>query len=70
MQAADTPFKDYWASTVHPAIKDDIKRLLETTPTRMSEKQAEMAEKRKEEAEKTRRRRVTRRRRSRRRWKR
>ena len=55
MQAAEKPFKDYWASTVHPAIKDDFERLLQTTPKRIAEKQQkqkEKAEKEKEKAEK------------------
>ena len=36
MLATDKPFKDYWASTVHPGIKDDFERLLNTTPTRIA----------------------------------
>ena len=37
MQAAEKPFKEYWASTVYPAIKDDYERLLETPPKRIAE---------------------------------
>ena len=50
MQASDKPFKEYWASVVHPAIKDDFERLLQTTPNRIAERQdkAEKAEKKKE----------------------
>ena len=39
MAAAKSPFKDYWASTVHRAIKDDYERLLGTTPKRIAEKE-------------------------------
>ena len=49
MAAAETPFMDYWASTVHPAIKDDFERLLGTTPKRIAEKKAK-AEKIKKES--------------------
>ena len=45
MAAFAAPFKDYWASTVHPAIKDDFQRLLRTTPMRMAEKEKAKAEK-------------------------
>ena len=45
MAAAETPFKDYWASTIHPAIKDDFVRLLRTTPKRIAEKERAKAEK-------------------------
>ena len=38
MAAAETPFKDFWTSTVHPFIKDDYERLLHTTPNRIAEK--------------------------------
>ena len=38
MEGAELPFKVYWASTIHPAIKDDFERLLNTTPTRIAEK--------------------------------
>ena len=48
MAAAEAPFKDYWASTVHPAIKDDFQRLLRTTPKRMAEKEKAKAEKKDE----------------------
>ena len=55
MQAAEKPFKEYWASTVYPAIKDDYERLLQTTPKRIAEKhqkeKAEKAEKEKEKAD-------------------
>ena len=36
MEGAEQSFKDYWASTIHPAIKDDFERLLNTTPTRIA----------------------------------
>ena len=38
MQFADKPFKDYWTSTLYPAIKGDYERLLKTTPTRIGER--------------------------------
>ena len=50
MQAAEKPFKEYWASTVHPAIESDFERLLKTTPKRIAEKhQKHKAEKEKKE---------------------
>ena len=52
MQAAENPFKDYWASTVHPAIKDDFERLLKTTPKRVASKHKQKAEKEKKEKDK------------------
>ena len=52
MQAAENPFKDYWASTVHPAIKDDFERLLKTTPKRIASKHKQKAEKEKKEKDK------------------
>ena len=39
MHGAAQPFKAYWASTVHPAIKDDFAKLLNTTPTRITERE-------------------------------
>ena len=53
MEGAEQPFKAYWASTVHPAIKDDFERLLNTTPTRIAEKEKAKKEKKgkKEESE-------------------
>ena len=48
MQAAEKPFKDYWASTVHPAIKDDFERLLQTMPKHIAEKHEKQTEKKKE----------------------
>ena len=39
MQEAERPFKAYWASTVHPAIKDDFERLRDATPTRIVERE-------------------------------
>ena len=58
MQAFEKPFKEYWATTVYPAIKDDFERLLQTTPKRIAKKherdtaeKAEKAEKIKEQAE-------------------
>ena len=45
MQGAEQPFKAYWASTVHPAIKDDFERLLHTTPTRIAEREKAKKEK-------------------------
>ena len=41
MQAAEKPFKEYWASAICPFIKDDFERLRRTPPTRI----AEMAQK-------------------------
>ena len=41
MHGAAQPFKTYWASTVHPAIKDDFERLLKTPPTRITDRVAE-----------------------------
>ena len=38
MQVADKPFKDYWTSTLYPAIKSDYERLLKTAPTRIGER--------------------------------
>ena len=52
MQAAENPFKDYWASTVHPAIKDDFERLLQTTPKRIAEKHQKQKEEKAEKKEK------------------
>jgi hypothetical protein len=52
MAAAETPFMDYWASTVHPAIKDDFERLLGTTPKRIGEKKAKAEKSKKEKKEK------------------
>ena len=58
MQAFEKPFKEYWATTVYPAIQDDFERLLQTTPKRIAKKherdtaeKAEKAEKIKEQAE-------------------
>ena len=53
MEGAEQPFKAYWASTIHPAIKDDFERLLNTTPTRIAEKEKAKKEKKgkKEESE-------------------
>ena len=45
MAAAETPFKDFWASTVHPAIKGDFQRLLRTTPKHIADKENAKAEK-------------------------
>ena len=39
MAGAEQLFKAYWASTVHPFIKDDFERLLSTTPRRIAEKE-------------------------------
>ena len=54
MADAEQAFKDYWASTVHPFIKDDFERLLSTTPRRIAEKEKSEKEKPKkgEKAEK------------------
>ena len=56
MQAAEKPFKEFWASELHPFIKDDLERLLNTPPKRIADKQqkhqAEKAEKEKEKADK------------------
>ena len=45
MEGAEQPFKAYWASTVHPTIKDDFERLLNTTPTRIAEREKAKKEK-------------------------
>ena len=54
MADAEQAFKAYWASTVHPFIKDDFERLLSTTPSRIAEKEKSEKEKPKkgEKAEK------------------
>jgi hypothetical protein len=52
MAAAETPFKDYWASTVHPAIDKDFQRLLRTTPKRMAEKEKAKTDKKEEKKDK------------------
>ena len=54
MADAEQAFKAYWASTVHPFIKDDFERLLSTTPRRIAEKEKSEKEKPKkgEKAEK------------------
>ena len=38
MNAAEKPFKEYWASTVFPAITEDSERLLKTGPKRIAER--------------------------------
>ena len=53
MAAAETPFKDYWASTVHHAIKDDYERLLRTTPKRIAGKEKAKAVKKEKKKGKT-----------------
>ena len=45
MEGAEQPSKAYWASTIHPAIKDDFERLLNTTPTRIAQREKEKKEK-------------------------
>ena len=45
---AEKPFKDYWANTAHPAIKNDFDRLLQTTPKRIAEKQQKQKVEKKE----------------------
>ena len=48
-ESAEQPFfKEYWTSTIHPAIKDDYERLLVTTPKRIAEKEKKEKEKKKE----------------------
>jgi len=49
MDGAEQSFKAYWASTVHPAIKDDFERLLSTTPRRIAEREAKKEKKGKKE---------------------
>ena len=49
MQASERPFKDFWASTVYPAIKDDYERLQKTTPNRIATKLRQKAEKKDKE---------------------
>ena len=49
MAAAETPFMDYWTSTVHPVIKEDFERLLATTPKRIADKKAKTDKKEKKD---------------------
>ena len=48
----EQPFREFWASTVYPRIAPDYERLLNTTPTRIAEKQAEKQQKEAEKKEK------------------
>ena len=38
----ETPFSDYWSSTILPAIKLDYERLLQQTPSRIAERHAKL----------------------------
>ena len=38
MTMTETPFSDYWSSTIFPAIKLDYERLLQQTPSRIAER--------------------------------
>ena len=50
--AAEKPFLEYWTSTVYPLIKDEYERLLNTTPTRITERHRERKEKKAEKEKK------------------
>ena len=53
MQADEKPFKEYWASTVFPSIKDAFERLQGTPPTRIADRaQKDQVEKDTKEREK------------------
>ena len=50
VEGSEQPFKDYWASTIYPMIKEDYERLMRTRPIRMAEKEkAKKDKKRKRE---------------------
>ena len=38
MTTTETPFSDYWSSTIFPGIKLDYDRLLQQTPSRIAER--------------------------------
>ena len=48
----EQPFREFWTSTVFPRISPDYERLLNTTPTRIAEKQAEKQQKEAEKKDK------------------
>ena len=53
VEGSEQPFKDYWASTIYPKVKEDYERLMLTTPIRIAER--EKAKKRRSARRRTRR---------------
>ena len=52
MANSEMLFVDYWANTIHPAIKGDFERLLHTTPKRIADKKTKAEKIKKEKKEK------------------